>query len=209
MSSSLYLRGAAMLSILHRFESLRQTRGGSEHLPNAGRLFNEPGQAVAATPAVAVPSTGPVHLAAEWETVRRKGTWHVPPSTLVTGSMGTVDMDFTHATFPGPSTILQLQVSITTVKLRIGPDQEIRYGDLQLSGWSKVKDKAGAPTRPGGPVIELTGSASGMNRHRHQTELTHRTVSTGADRSPLRERWAGGLLVLTLNSTVSRVFPDS
>lgn len=133
-----------------------------ENLPNAGRLFNEPTHAVPATPGVAVPTTPPLHLEAEWDTVRRKGTWDVPPSTLVTGSMGTVDLDFTHASFPGPSTTLQFQVSITTVKLRIGPDHEIRYGDLQLSGWSKVKDKAGAPTRPGGPVIELTGSASGM-----------------------------------------------
>ena len=76
--------------------------------------------------------------------------------------MGTVDLDFTAARFTGPSTSVQLQVSASTVKLKLGPEHEVRHRDLHLSGWSKVKDKAGAPPRPGGAVIELIGSASGM-----------------------------------------------
>ncbi|MBD0859648.1 DUF1707 domain-containing protein [Gordonia sp. zg691] len=131
-----------------------------EHLPNAGLLFID--AAVAPVHAAPQQTMPPLHLEAEWESVRRKGTWQVPFTIIATGTMGKVDLDFTNASFPGPSTSLQLQVSATTVKVRVGPDQEVRYGGLQLSGWSKVKDKAGAQKRPGGPVIEISGSASGM-----------------------------------------------
>lgn len=143
--------------LVYTAKTRRELRTVLEDLPSAAKLFPEPPAAAPAGPAAE-----PLHLDADWSEVRRKGVWEVPSSILATASVGTVDLDFTAARFAGPSTSVQLQVSASTVKLRLGPEHEVRHRDLHLSGWSKVKDKAGAPTRPGGAVIELIGSASGM-----------------------------------------------
>jgi hypothetical protein len=135
-----------------------------DNLPVAGHLFPEAPVAGAVVPVggAVVPVGQQVTFDAEWETVRRKGGWSVPANILVTGSMGTIDLDFTSATLPGPLVNLELQVSTCTVKLRVGRDQEIRYATLDRSRWSSVKDKAGAPARVGGSVINVTGSISWM-----------------------------------------------
>ncbi|GAB85730.1 DUF1707 domain-containing protein [Gordonia rubripertincta] len=143
--------------LVYTAKTRRELRTMLEDLPSAAKLFPEPPAAAPAGPAAE-----PLHLDADWSEVRRKGVWEVPSSILATASVGTVDLDFTAARFTGPSTSVQLQVSASTVKLKLGPEHEVRHRDLHLSGWSKVKDKAGAPTRPGGAVIELIGSASGM-----------------------------------------------
>ncbi|HEY9312006.1 DUF1707 domain-containing protein [Williamsia sp.] len=135
-----------------------------EHLPVAGRLFADVPGVVAHTPeAGSVAAVAPLQLDATWETIRRKGVWKVPPSIVVTGSVGTIDLDFTNATFLAPSIEVELQVSASTVKIRIGADHEIRYSDLDETGWSGLKDKCGQPSRPGGPLISLTGSISAMS----------------------------------------------
>lgn len=144
--------------LVYAAKTRRELRKVLEDLPSATMLFPAPAVAASAGPAYE-----PLHLDADWSEVRRKGVWEVPPSIVATASVGTVDLDFTAARFTGPSTSVQLQVSVSTVKVRVGPDHEVRYTDLHLSGWSKVKDKAGAPTRPGGAVIELIGAASGMS----------------------------------------------
>ena len=143
--------------LVYTAKTRRELRTVLEDLPSAAKLFPEPPAAAPAGPAAE-----PLHLDADWSEVRRKGVWEVPSSILATASVGTVDLDFTAARFTGPSTSVQLQVSASTVKLKLGPEHEVRHRDLHLSGWSKVKDKAGAPPRPGGAVIELIGSASGM-----------------------------------------------
>lgn len=79
------------------------------------------------------------------------------------GFLGTLDFDFMEAVFATPVMDLHLQVSTCTVKLRVGADHEIRYPHLTKTGWSSLKDKAGPPVRPGGPVITLPGSLSGMS----------------------------------------------
>lgn len=132
-----------------------------ENLPITGALFPDAPASgvVSATPA----PTRPVEWEANWDTVRRKGVWDAPSTVLVTGAMGTVDLDFTNAVFPGPVVTVQFQVSTSTLKVRVGPDHEVRTGGLVRSGWSTLKDKAGEPTRPGGPVVELVGSMSAMS----------------------------------------------
>lgn len=132
-------------------------------LPSADLLFPDAAAAAGATVVVASGDASQVQLDANWETVRRKGTWQVPMSTFVTGSMGTVDLDFRNATFPGPRIELHLQVSATSVKLKLGPAQDIDYRGLAVSGWTSIKDKAGPPSKPGGPTIAVTGSASAMS----------------------------------------------
>lgn len=135
-----------------------------DQLPIAGRLFPDAlGGVAAGLPPAVTPAIAPLSLDADWDTVRRKGSWLVPPMIVASGEMGTIDLDFTQAQFSAPTVQLDLQTSVCTVKLRLGADHEVRYDTLDTTGWSKVKDKAGPPRRPGGPLITLSGRISGAS----------------------------------------------
>lgn len=109
------------------------------------------------------PSEKPLKLDADWDSKRRKGSWKVPRQIVATGELGTINLDFTHGRFVDTVAELGLQVSGTYVKLRIGPDQQIRVDELSTSGMSKIADKSGEPRRPGGPLIVLTGHLSALS----------------------------------------------
>lgn len=131
-------------------------------LPSAGQLFPD---AVPRTTAV-VPVAhvvAPAEISADWDTVRRKGRWQVPPRLLLTGSWGTVDLNFVNAEFDSGGADIEVQMSVSTIKLMLGADHTIEYSGVETIGWSSVKDKAGPPKRPGGPSIRLFGSISGMS----------------------------------------------
>jgi hypothetical protein len=134
-----------------------------EHLPVVGVLFPDSPAVAAGAVVPSTPPGRPVELEANWDTLRRKGVWEVPANLMITGTWGTVDLDFSAAVFPGPVVTVQLQVSTQTIKIRVGPDQEIRTHGLVRSGWSTLKDKAGEPVRPGGQVVEVVGSMSAMS----------------------------------------------
>ncbi|APE36384.1 hypothetical protein BOX37_23375 [Nocardia mangyaensis] len=139
-----------------------ELRGVLAQLPVAGQLFPD----AVARPGAMVPApvgVAPMEIEADWTTVRRKGLWQVPARLLIIGSWGTIDLNFVKAEFLGPSVDIELQVSVSTVKLMLGADHTIDYGDVESIGWSSVKDKAGPPKRPGGQVIRLYGAISGMS----------------------------------------------
>ena len=137
---------------------LARTRGELqpllEDLPNGQALFAAP------APATGRPAAPPVPVDIDWETVKRKGSWRMPAALSVTGSMGTLVLDFTRAQFDTLMVEVQLQVSVSTIKIKLGPDQEVRYAGLTKTGWSTIKDKAGPPVRRGGHVITLSGAVS-------------------------------------------------
>ncbi|MFT3661653.1 MAG: DUF1707 domain-containing protein [Gordonia sp. (in: high G+C Gram-positive bacteria)] len=128
-------------------------------LPNGHALFGGP-----------APNPGPGHVTVppeavdiDWATVKRRGSWRVPAAMSVTGSMGTLVLDFTAARFTSTGLEVSFQVSVSTVKITLGPDHEICYSALGRTGWSSIKDKAGEPVRAGGPVITLTGAVTGAS----------------------------------------------
>ncbi|MBC7305157.1 MAG: DUF1707 domain-containing protein [Nocardia sp.] len=140
-----------------------ELRGVLAQLPAAEQLFPE---VVSRLPAAAPSVLGevqPMEIAADWTTVRRKGVWRVPARLLVTGSWGTIDLNLVNAEFLAPSVDIELQVSVSTVKVMLGPDHEIDYSGVHATGWSSVKDKAGSPKHPGGQAIRLIGAISGMS----------------------------------------------
>ncbi|GAB16791.1 hypothetical protein GOEFS_014_00330 [Gordonia effusa NBRC 100432] len=130
-------------------------------LPTAGHLFGDIGADLVATTAGALDSPVEI-LDADWSTVRRKGKWNVPQRLRLTGSMGTIDLNLSKATLSGGVVDIELQVSASTVKIKLGTDHQVRYSDLAKSGWSTVKDKSGSPGRASGPVIYVRGSISAM-----------------------------------------------
>ncbi|MFT4200991.1 DUF1707 SHOCT-like domain-containing protein [Gordonia sp. (in: high G+C Gram-positive bacteria)] len=130
-----------------------ELRAALDQLPTAGSMFGH-------TAPTLVPSGEPVEFNADWTTVRRRGRWEVPPRMRATGSLGTVNLDFREAVFASHHVELELHVSTSTVKLMLGPDQSVHLDGLKRSGASTIKDKAGAPQRPGGAEITVTGSVS-------------------------------------------------
>lgn len=131
-------------------------------LPNAHMLFPDV-PTVGSGQAAPVEHSAPESVSADWDTQRRKGAWTVPARMILTGEMGTFDLDYRAATFVAPVVELQLQVTASTVKIRLGPDQELRYQALDKTKWSSIKDKAGSPARPGGPMVHVTGSLASMS----------------------------------------------
>lgn len=130
---------------------------GSEHvLPPAGAAVPAP----VVVPAAAL---APQTLDVNWTTVRRKGSWDVPPRLLVTGSMGTLELDLRRARLAAPTVEIELQVSASSVKLRLAPDHTLVTEALTTGTWSSVRDKAGPATTPAGPRVVLFGSLSGWS----------------------------------------------
>ena len=134
-------------------------------LPSYDKLFPADGARPLAVPGgAAVPAPmKPLKLKADWDTKRRRGPWQVPPQIYATAEMGTVVLDFSQARLQSSTVEVDVQGSVSTVKIHLGADQQIQYDNLSLSGWSKVKDRAGEPRTPGGPLIVLTGYLSGMS----------------------------------------------
>lgn len=95
----------------------------------------------------------------DWDTAVRGGMWTVPARMRITGSTGTAKLDFRTADFLYGGIEIDVQVTWSTLKLRLPPTARVDHSGLVMSGWSSVKDKAGPPTGAG-PVIVLRGSAS-------------------------------------------------
>lgn len=130
-------------------------------LPTAERLFPP---AVPYPGGVAVPGTAPAippeTIDIEWTTVRRRGLWTVPAVLVVTGSMGTADLDFSRAPFPPSGCVLDVSASWSTVKVRVDGATVIRTTDWEGGSMSTMKDKAGPPTAPAGGTLDIRGRTS-------------------------------------------------
>ena len=124
-------------------------------LPTADQLFS-PSAAVATTPTSAAPQPIPIG----WKTVQRTGAWDVAPWAQITGSVGTADLDFRQAVFHSHEIIIDIQISWSTVKLRVPGNVRVLHEQLVLSGMSSMKEKGDAPSDFGGQTIILRGSGS-------------------------------------------------
>lgn len=129
-------------------------------LPGAVSLFPPdpvvvPGQRPPGYPAVPGET-----LDIDWTSVKRRGTWSVPAYLVISGSMGTADLDLRSAAVPAGGCVVEVTASWSTIKLRLAPSTLVRTTDLRLGSMSTFKDKAGPPSGPGGSVIDLRGSGN-------------------------------------------------
>lgn len=111
-------------------------------------------------PALGPVDAGDATIDIEWATVKRRGSWQVPTYMVISGSMGTADLDLRAAQVPPGGCVVEVAASWSTIKLRLGPAALVRTTDLRLGSMSTLKDKAGPPTGSGGPVIDLRGSGN-------------------------------------------------
>ena len=121
-------------------------------LPTAAHLFGSP---VPGRPAVA----GDV-IDIDWTTVKRRGAWSVPAYLVISGSMGTADLDLRDAVIPAGGCVIEVTASWSTVKLRLGAAVSVRTTDFEGGSMSSLKDRAGPPRVPGGPTVDLRGQAN-------------------------------------------------
>lgn len=129
-------------------------RAALADLPAAAALFPPAGAAP-----IGQPSGGGSKINVEWTTVKRRGEWEVPPHLVIVGSMGTADLDLRQALVPATGCVIEVLASWTTVRLRLGAAMVARTDGFEGGPMSGIKDKAGPPTVPGGPIIDIRGEA--------------------------------------------------
>lgn len=111
-------------------------------------------------PAAGYPAVRGETLDIDWTSVKRRGSWSVPPFLVISGSMGTADLDLRSAAIPPGGCVVEITASWSTIRLRLAPSTLVRTTELRLGSMSTFKDKAGPPTGPGGSVIDLRGSGN-------------------------------------------------
>ncbi len=129
-----------------------ELRAALVDLPTAVRLFPEVRPGVPVSPADV--------LDVDWTTVKRKGVWQVPAHLVISGSMGTADLDLREAQIPAGGCVIEITASWSTVRLRLNPSTAVRADGFQGGSMSTFKDKAGPPTAPGGPMLDIRGHAN-------------------------------------------------
>jgi len=150
---------------LQEFEERSQTvyaaktrsdlRAALADLPTATALFPPAGSAL---PGLPLGAASTVNI--DWTTVKRRGHWEVPAHLLIIGSMGTADFDLAQAQIPVAGCVIEVVASWSTVKLRLGDATAVRTDGFAGGSMSTLKDKAGPPTVPGGPVVDIRGQAN-------------------------------------------------
>jgi hypothetical protein len=139
-------------STVYAAKTRGELRPALADLPMAATLFPAASTGSAAT--------RPDTLDIDWTTVKRRGHWEVPAHLVIAGSMGTADLDLRQAVIPLGGCVIEVQASWSTVRLRLGPQLATRTDGFQGGSMSSLKDRAGPPTVPGGPTIEVRGQAN-------------------------------------------------
>ncbi|GAA2003281.1 DUF1707 domain-containing protein [Nakamurella flavida] len=131
-------------------------RSALADLPAGARLFPPP-PPVGMVATGTEPTAGAETMEIDWTTRKRRGPWQVPAHLIIRGAMGTADLDLREATVPATGCVITVLTSWSTVKIRLGDTMSVRTQDFEGGSMSALKDKAGAPAGPGGPVIDIRG----------------------------------------------------
>jgi hypothetical protein len=99
-------------------------------------------------------------MSVDWTTIKRRGSWQVPAHLVITGTLGTADLDLREATIPLTGCLIEVVASWSTVKLRLGASIVVRTQDFEGGSMTTLKDKAGPPSAAGGPIIDIRGHAN-------------------------------------------------
>ncbi|GAB3295901.1 DUF1707 domain-containing protein [Epidermidibacterium keratini] len=142
------------VSTVHESTTRGELRAVLADLPAADR------SPVAPQTAPAAASTTTETINADWGTARRRGNWRVPSRLVLSGTMGTIELDLNAAELPIGDIEVDLQVSWSTVRIWLPPHMPLDLTAYEPSSWSKVKDKAGPPADPAGAALRLRGRPS-------------------------------------------------
>ena len=139
-----------------------EIRSALADLPGARQLFPPAtaGRVAAGQVVAGHVAAGNDTLDVDWTTVKRKGHWRVPAYLVITGSMGTADLDLRSAELPPGGCVIEVAADWSTVRVRFGPSVTVRTTEFEGGSMSTLKDRTGPPTAPGGPVVAVRGRAN-------------------------------------------------
>ncbi|MFP3119594.1 DUF1707 domain-containing protein [Streptomyces sp. Iso 434] len=120
---------------------------------------------VAGLPAEAPASTGAIVAAAG--RITRRGAWRVPRFLKVGSALGRVRLDLSRAVFDGPEVEIALELGTGGARIIVPRDAVVEL-DGVTTGWKDLRYRPRQPSRPGGPVVRVTGTVGfGRLRVRH------------------------------------------
>lgn len=109
--------------------------------------------------------------------LKRRGEWTVPTRLAVVRRMGSVRLDLVHARFAGPVVVIELDMRVGSVHLRLPPGASASIDDVEVYAGSASDRRKTAPAE-GAPHVVLTGRV-----------VCGSVVIRGPRRSLLRRRW--------------------
>ena len=88
--------------------------------------------------------------------LKRQGEWLVPTRLALTRRMGSVDLDLTRARFAGPMVVMELDLKLGGLELRLPAGASASIDDVEVVVGS-ARDHGGDAPAEGNPHIVLTG----------------------------------------------------
>ncbi|MFH8373973.1 DUF1707 domain-containing protein [Streptomyces cyaneofuscatus] len=106
-------------------------------------------------------------IAAAGGRIRRRGAWRVPRFLTVESAFGRVRLDLSRALFEHPSVDIELRIGTGRATIIVPRDAAVNLDAVQ-TGWKDLRYRPRQPSRPGGPVIRISGAMGyGRLRVRH------------------------------------------
>jgi hypothetical protein len=134
----------------------------------AARTFGEIEPYVADLPgarAVAVPSTGPIHLTARGSSLIRSGRWPVPAEMHIVASGSSVKLDFTEAIVTSSVVLIDVELRGSSLKLTVPEGCSVETATASLTGSSAKVRRVSQYALPGqvGTHYVVTGELRGSS----------------------------------------------
>lgn len=115
--------------------------------------------AIVDTPALTVPPDAPpVVLRAGMSTIKRGGTWDVPPRLRLQSAMGSVVLDFCDTVIPHTVVDIEVDLGAGSAKLLVPDDSTANVDDV-VASMGTVKSSVPSVRRPGVPHFVVHGRA--------------------------------------------------
>jgi hypothetical protein len=109
-----------------------------------------------------------VSIAAMRGRIRRDGPWSVPRVLRIESEYGSVDLDFSRATFETPVVDVELQLTYGRARIVVPADTVVDLDGL-LTVWKQPRYRRPLPVPAGAPLIRISGSMEyGRLKVRHR-----------------------------------------
>ncbi|MEU8652046.1 DUF1707 domain-containing protein [Streptomyces sp. NPDC048737] len=96
-------------------------------------------------------------IAAAGGRIKRHGTWRVPRSLRVESAYGRVRLDLSRAVIEHPVVDIELRLGTGGARITVPRDAVVDLDGLH-TGWKDLRYKARRRSRPGGPLIRISGT---------------------------------------------------
>ncbi|MBS9534167.1 DUF1707 domain-containing protein [Mycobacterium sp. M1] len=110
--------------------------------------------------AIVTSATDRVELRGWFGSLARRGEWIVPTRLALVRRVGSCDLDLVRARFAGPVVVIELDMKLGSVDIRLPEGASVSIDDVQIYGGS-ARDRRKNPPAEGTPHVVLTGRVVG------------------------------------------------